>query len=98
MARGKKFDAAEKHFQKIKLRYESLIKQLNDERCSLHDELMQCKRKINDLEAENIQMKDWIERLLQYTELSKKDIQEACQSDKDKAKLYHMFTSLISYM
>ena len=36
-------------------------------------------------------MKDWIERLLQYTELSKEDVKKACEKDKAIAGLLDLF-------
>jgi hypothetical protein len=47
--RGKKFDAAEKHFEKKRIKEE---------------------------------LKEWIECLLEYTELSKDDIKAVCEKDK----------------
>lgn len=47
--RGKKFDAAEKHFEKKRIKEE---------------------------------LKEWIERLLEYTELSKDDIKAVYEKDK----------------
>lgn len=80
--KGKKFDAAEKHFEKRRTQYEKRIKYLEEQldytRKELHDTIAKydfCKR-------ENEELKDWVERLLQYTELSKEDIKEACEKDK----------------
>ena len=38
--------------------------------------------RITELEATNNQKDEWIERLLQYTELSKEDLQTAIEKDK----------------
>ena len=72
MARGKRFNAAEKHFESKKKQYELKIK-------SLEDKLLEYSRKaraqdyiIDTLSTENQQLKEWVERLLEYTELSEK--------------------------
>lgn len=39
-------------------------------------------KQIDNLSSKNQQLKEWIERLLEYTELSKEDIKAACEKDK----------------
>lgn len=86
----KKFDAAQKHFEKkeveLRKRISFLEKQLEAERKSAE----QSKERIESLEKENAQMKEWVDRLLQYTELDKKDIKEACEKDKEIANAMKM--------
>ena len=43
---------------------------------------------------ENQQLKDWIDRLLEYTELSKEDIAAACEKDKKMKESADMMLSL----
>lgn len=45
------------------------------------------------LQEENQQQKEQIDRLLEYTELSKEDIKIACERDKGLAKVYGAFNS-----
>ena len=83
--KGKKFTAAEKHFHEKEAK---LRKEMNDWRTvaierakdivDLEEELRQAKSTI-------AQQQDWIERLLQYTELSLDDIKAACEKDKAMA-------------
>jgi len=80
--KGKKFDAAEKHFEKKRLELERKVKTYKEwaqekkvENDELHD-------KLHILEAENEQLKKENERLLQLTELSKEDIKLMCEKDK----------------
>lgn len=98
MAKGKKFEAAEKHFQKLKEKYERHIKTLYEEKCSLQNELVQVKNRVHELESETAQQKEWIERLLKYTELSKEDIAKACQTDIDKNNSRKMINSMLSFI
>jgi hypothetical protein len=98
MPKGKKFDAAEKHFEKVKLSYEKRLRVSQEQATSLSKQLMEANNTIRSLESENTQLKDWIERLLQYTELSKEDIQKACQNDIDKNKSRAMAYSIMSFL
>ena len=98
MSRGKKFDAAEKHFQKIRLQYEHRLNRLATENANLRRQLSVNTEKLHNIEIENEQLKEWVERLLQYTELSKEDIKIVCQKDKDMASAVNMVSSLLAYM
>lgn len=41
-------------------------------------------------------LNDWIERLLEYTELSKNDIKTVCENDKTKNKFISTLESIIN--
>lgn len=85
MPKGKKFDAAEKHFAKIEERYKYEIKSMRAERDRLAKELGEAREKIANLEAEKQSLEDWAKRLLEYTELTPEDIKTRVENDK-KAK------------
>lgn len=80
--KGKKFNAAEKHFEKKRIQYEKQIKYLEEQLKQSRFEMRIAIEKREFFERENQELKDWVERLLQYTELSKEDIKEACEKDK----------------
>ena len=80
--KSKKFNAAEKHFEKKRIQYEKRIKDLNQQLESAHRDTRIFRSQAEFLERENAELKDWVERLLQYTELSKEDIKAACEKDK----------------
>lgn len=84
--RGKKFDAAEKHFEKKRLRYEKQIKELCKQAEYNHGEIQHLRSKCELAERENEELKNWVERLLEYTELTKDDIRKACEKDKRMAE------------
>ncbi len=86
MGKGKKFDAAEKHFEKKRIQYERHIKYLEDQLSIARAELRAVIAKYDFSERENEELKNWIERLLEYTELSKEDIKAACEKDKKAAE------------
>lgn len=86
MSKGKKFDAAEKHFEKKRVQYEKRIKELKQQLEYAHRDTRLFRSRSEFLERENEELKNWIERLLEYTELSKEDIKAACEKDKKAAE------------
>lgn len=85
MHKSKKFSAAEKHFQKKIIELKSKIKHYEDQLSYSNKKNIELTVKTHNLEEENRQLKEWIERLLEYTELDKKDIRIACEKDKNIA-------------
>lgn len=91
MAKGKKFDAAQKHFEGKKIELEKQIKTLTARVSEQNKTISEQKGQIDALSSENLQLKEWIERLLEYTELSKEDIKAACEKDKKIASAMSVF-------
>lgn len=91
MAKGKKFDAAQKHFEGKKIELEKQIKALTARVSEQNKTISEQKGQIDALSSENQQLKEWIERLLEYTELSKEDIKAACEKDKKIASAMSVF-------
>lgn len=91
MAKGKKFDAAQKHFEGKKIELEKQIKALTTRVSEQNKTISEQKGQIDALSSENQQLKEWIERLLEYTELSKEDIKAACEKDKKIASAMSVF-------
>lgn len=89
--KGKKFNAAEKHFQKKELALRREIAALNNLLKEKNALLRDANDRISSLETENAQQKEWIERLLQYTELSLEDVKAACEKDKSIASAMKVF-------
>lgn len=94
MAKGKKFDAAQKHFEAKRIAIEKEKRYLSDRVCELKAENQQIKAEMDELQAENQQLKDWVDRLLEYTELSKEDIAASCEKDKKMKEIADMMLSL----
>lgn len=86
MPRGKKFDAAEKHFLKKQDKYEKEIKSLREQLANAHKDTSLFRSRAEFFERENEELKNWVDRLLEYTELSKADIKQACEKDKKLAE------------
>lgn len=91
MAKGKKFDAAQKHFEGKKIELEKQIKTLTARVSEQNKTISEQRGQIDALSSENQQLKEWIERLLEYTELSKEDIKAACEKDKKIASAMSVF-------
>ena len=91
MAKGKKFDAAQKHFEGKKIELEKQIKYLTARVSEQNKTISEQRGQIDALSSENQQLKEWIERLLEYTELSKEDIKAACEKDKKIASAMSVF-------
>lgn len=91
MAKGKKFDAAQKHFEGKKIELEKQIKVLTARVSEQNKTISEQRGQIDALSSENLQLKEWIERLLEYTELSKEDIKAACEKDKKIASAMSVF-------
>lgn len=82
MAKGKKYEAAEKHFDKKRVEYEKKIKTLTARVSEQNKIIAENQEQISTLVMENQRLNEWVERLLEYTELSKEDIKAACEKDK----------------
>ena len=95
MAKGKKYDAAQKHFESKRAAIEKEKRYLLDRVCKLKAENQQIKSERDELQAENQQLKDWIDRLLEYTELSKEDIAVACEKEKKMKESADMTLALL---
>lgn len=92
--KGKKYDAAEKHFKKVEDKLHKQIKYLESMFDSAMLNLKATKNELADVRKENEQLRDWIERLLEYTELTKEDIKKACEKDKQLADSLGLFNRL----
>ena len=95
--KGKKFTAAEKHFEGKKQEYERKIKHLSFELSESRKEISRYKETCNSLQTENEQLKQWVDRLLEYTELSEKDIKEACEKDKRISETAKMMSTIFKF-
>lgn len=86
MPKGKKFDAAEKHFQKEAASYNRTIKYMREELNSFKILNAQLLAENSRLESDNDRLQQWVDRLLEYTELSRADIKAVCEQDKKRGQ------------
>lgn len=94
MPKGKKFDAAEKHFMKKEEVYRRRIENLENTITQLQADMRRLADENGTLLAESDSLKDWVERLLAYTELSKEDIRAVCEQDKKRGEAVVAFTNM----
>lgn len=80
--KGKKFSAAEKHFQEKEVKLRRDIHYWQELAIHRAEHIVQLEAALRSANVTIEQQRDWIERLLQYTELSKEDIKTACEKDK----------------
>ena len=95
---SKNFTAAEKHFAKKQEQYERQIKSMRSTIVEQNATLTELSNNNQKLKVENAQLKDWVDRLLEYTELSEADIKAACEKDKKLAELCGMFGLMSRYL
>ena len=72
--RGKKFDAAEKHFLKKQEIYERKIRYLENQIKELSDKNEEQKDYIDRLELTNKELREMLNQLLEYTKVSEADV------------------------
>ena len=97
MPKGKKFDAAEKHFAKEREKQNKEIKSLREQLENAHRDTRLFRSRAEFYERKTEELENWVERLLEYTELSKEDIKAACEKDKsmgEALKWLRMFGGL----
>lgn len=83
--KGKKFTAAEKHFQEKEIKLRKNLQYWQDLAISRAKHIAELETALRDVTAKVGQQQEWIERLLQYTELSQEDIRATCEKDKSLA-------------
>ena len=94
MSKGKKFNAAEKHFEKKRLQYENEIKYLKNE---LDTARKQSKhyQDLYEFDERNIEelnkLVDW---LLKHAGLSKEEVKDACKKDIEICKAFEWLNNL----
>jgi hypothetical protein len=91
---GKKWDAAEKHFQEMELKLTRESRQIQVNYNTLLKENSALRDLLHKSEIKNAELTDHVNRLLEYTGLSKDDIKKACERDKslaDMGKMLGMF-------
>lgn len=94
MPRGKKFDAAEKHFMKKEERYKAELKILKESNEAREKALDEARDHIDKLETENASLKEWIERLLEYTELTPEEIKAKIKADRQAGEALELLNRL----
>lgn len=81
-------------FEKERAKYRGQIRELEREIKNIKIEKIQLKEQLAELEQEIEGLKSWIERLLEYTELSEEDMKKIVMKDKLSAEIVGQMASL----
>jgi len=94
---SKNFNAAEKHFEKKRVQMQKQINDYIKYSTNLRHEKAELEGQVRTLQADLEQHKEWIDRLLTYTELDIGDIKKACEKDKQVAGTLKSLNFLSGY-
>lgn len=94
---GKKFSAAEKHFLEKEIKYRKDIEYKISKINKLEQEISDLRTERNNLSAENLELRDWVERLLTYTELDVRDIKKVCEKEKATANVMQSLSEMLAF-
>lgn len=70
-------------FDKERAKYRKQIRELEQEGRALSNTIKSLNGMVHEKENKIAELKDWIERLLEYTELSEDEMRKIIQKDKD---------------
>ena len=87
MAKGKKFNAAEKYFMEKEIVYRKMVNQREEEIKELKTKLEELNLLNIKLQKENDMLNKENSKLLEYTGLSKVDAKKVCKKDIEMANL-----------
>ena len=74
-------------FEKERAKFRKEIKCLQYQIMDMDNQIKELNEVIFERENELRQQAEWIDRLLEYTEMSKADLQKLIESEKDKAEI-----------
>lgn len=83
-------------FDKERAKYNKQIRELESQLKKKDGELVIQKEAVEKLNDEIIQLKDWIERLLEYTELSEDEMRAIVDKDKKSAEMTERISDMFS--
>lgn len=74
-------------FEKERAKFRSQIRELANCLNAKQKQIDELNETIREKDQVIAQQEEWIERLLEYTEISKEDLQDLINSEKDKAEI-----------
>lgn len=86
--KGKKFEAAEKHFQKKELEFNRRLKIYEGQA----EEIRTLNKRVNDLEHEKAELQEMLSKMLELKDMSVEELKEKIESDKAIRKMTEIFT------
>lgn len=94
MPKGKKFDAAEKHFEKKRVEYQKIIEDLHKQ---LENEIKtnaDLRNRCVELEAESRRLDDKVQCMLQLTNMSEQQIEYIIEHDKKMSEAFDVIIAM----
>ena len=85
-------------FEKERAKFRKEINLLQENISERNKEIIDLNIRILQLEGERDQLQDWVNRLLEYTGMSKEDLQSMIESEKRKAELMENVAPLFGFM
>lgn len=89
-----KKSAKDMAFDKERAKFRSEIRNLTDQLNNKQKQIEGLNEAIREKDVAISQQKEWIERLLEYTELSENDMKQLIEKDKKTAEIVDNFASL----
>lgn len=81
-------------FEKERAKFRKQIRELERENLSFASTVMDLNGMLQERDAKIGELQDWIERLLEYTELSEDDMRKIIQKDKDAVEVLEKMTDI----
>ncbi len=85
------FEKERQKYRKQLREYESLLKQKEVELSDVNE-------KLHDSENKCAELQEWIDRLLEYTELSEEDMRKRIKKEKDTAEVIGHMNAIFGFM
>ena len=94
MASNNKKSAKDLAFDKERARYNKQIRELESQLKEKEKIIESQNKQIESTSTELYELRDWVERLLKYTELSEEEMQRIIDKDKNSAELIERMSNV----
>ena len=84
-------------FDKERIKFRQEIKKLQYQIMDMDNQIKDLNEIIYERESELKQQAEWIDRLLEYMEISKEDLQELIKNEKEKAMLNNKLSGFLHF-
>lgn len=85
-------------FDRERAKYGKRIKELEAKLKEQNCEIRELRNQVSEAEAKCESLQNWIDRLLEYTEMSEEDMKTIIQKDKDSAEITKRMNGLLGIM
>ena len=85
-------------FEKERVKYRKCINEMEIELKQKDNEILELRNRFSEAEEKCTQLQDWVNRLLEYMDLSEEDMRKIIQKDKDSAEVMEHMNDLFGIM